>query len=295
MIPAFGLSPITKHTGVIMAEQDGWQAIARDGISGKLEDWLTLNLSAVGSKEGETVLAAFPPAELMEVTTGLTEPIDFATHGVHFVRELAQASPKPLSSFSSILDFGCGVGRLARLFKGFSGRYVGVDVDKRTVEWVRTSLPYVSANLNFPHEPLPFKDGEFACVISLSVFTHLTERDHLFYLSELCRVTQAGGILLLTVHGARALHRALTEEFVFNLVWCPREELEEADQILAADNGYKFIRQLGHLTSDNYEYGITFMAEDYVRNVWSRYFDVVDYRSGAIHDFQDIVVLTRKY
>ena len=51
----------------------------------------------------------------------------FAQHGRDIYAALDAASPKPLRSFASVPDFGVGSGRLARLFTGFDGRYVGVD------------------------------------------------------------------------------------------------------------------------------------------------------------------------
>ena len=124
--------------GEIRASQD----VAQAGINGDFEKWLNFNVAAVGTEEGKDGLAAFPPSELMQITTGLTDPVDFANHGVHFVRKLEQASPTSLKNFASILDFGCGVGRLARMFKGFLGRYNGVDIDERTVSWVHDNLPF---------------------------------------------------------------------------------------------------------------------------------------------------------
>jgi SAM-dependent methyltransferase len=199
-----------------------------------------------------------------------------------------------LAEFRSILDFGCGVGRVARLFAGFRGEYTGVDVDANLVNWVSENLPHVNAYLSVPRAPLPLENAAFDCVISISVYTHMNESDQLFYLGELQRVTKTGAILMLTIHGKRALHRALDEDFVFNLVCCPREELEGAKESLNTGSGYKFIRQLGHLTTEEYDYGITFISEDYVRNVWSDYFDVVSIADGALHDFQDIVTLRRR-
>lgn len=267
--------------------------IFRQGMSGDLESWLKVNLDAVGTPDGRTGLAPFPPKALMEVTTGLVEPLHFAQHGVHFIEELEKSSPTPLADFESILDFGCGVGRLARLFKGFKGKYTGVDVDGRTVDWVRDALPYVSANQSTPRLPLPFEDGQFDCVISISVFTHMTEEDQFFYLKELKRVTRPGAVLLLTIHGKRTVERSLTEDFIFDLLWCPRDELEDAKRSLENGSGFKFILHAGHLTSDEYDYGQTFINERYIRKEWGKFFDVVGISSGAIHDFQDIVALRR--
>jgi len=71
---------------------------------------------------------------------------------------------------------------------------------------------------------------------------------------------------------------------------------------------HAFILQQGHLTtigennevrtdkviSDPFEYGITFIPETYLRSHWLKWFEIIDYRVGAIHDWEDIVVLKPK-
>lgn len=47
-------------------------------------------------------------------------------------------------------------------------------------------------------------------------------------------------------------------------------------------------------SSEHYQYGITFVSEKYVRRHWAKWFHVDAVRHGAIHDFQDIVVLRAK-
>jgi len=89
------------------------------------------------------------------------------------------------------------------------------------------------------------------------------------------------------------------------------ESLNTAQQQFQSDK-HAFILQRGHLTSSKtsfwrrvigtrasnlsvieepFEYGISFIPEAYVRKHWGRWFEIADYWSGAIHDFQDIVVL----
>ena len=234
------------------------------------------------------MVSPFPPPELMRNTSGLTESRDFAAHGCDIVTALKQASPRPLSSFEHILDFGIGAGRVARMFKGLRGRYTGVDVDARHVAWI--ALDHANAVVSVPRLPLPFESGQFDCVISISVFTHMSEVDQFFYLSELARVTTSKAVLLLTVHGERALVRAETEETIFAMLDVPRATISQSRKILD-EKGFNFIRQQGHLTSDDYDYGISFTSERYIRGNWSKYFDVKAVIGGAIHDFQDIVVL----
>jgi len=263
----------------------------RDGVSGDLDAWVAFNRTeAFASPDGLKLVAPFPPTALMQNTSGLTVPQDFASHGCDILEALRKASPAPVNSFTSILDFGVGVGRLARMFKGLRGRYTGVDVDKRHVEWVSSALDHVTAVASTPRQPLPFTDNSFDCAISISVFTHMTQKDQFFYLEELSRVMRPGGLAFFTVHGERALQRAEAEQMIFQMLDVPREEIERTRRLFP-NPGFSFILQHGHLTSENYDYGITFIGKDYVKREWSRYFEVVDPGNVAIHDFQEIVVL----
>lgn len=261
------------------------------GINGDLDAWIDFNRKeAFDTPNGLDNVAPFPPKELIENTSGLTRQDHFASHGCDILQALSLASPKPLASFSDILDFGVGVGRLARLFKGFRGKYTGVDIDARHVAWVAENLDHVNAIVTTPRKPFPFAGKRFDCVISISVFTHMNENDQFFYLKELASITRPGAILMLTVHGERALHRAENEPDIFKMLAIPARSVKTTRQLFA-NEGFSFILQNGHLTTSEYEYGITFTPETYIRRTWNQYFDVLQVASGAIHDFQDIVVL----
>lgn len=265
------------------------------GIEGPLPAWLKLNESAMrlGEAEGGKI-APFPPLALMQETSGLNRPEDFGRHGADILRALSAVSPKPLNAFRSWLDFGVGAGRVARLFKGYRGTYVGVDVDPRMVEWVRVNLPWVRALRNVPRQPFLFPDNSFEAAVSISVFTHMDEKDHCFYLAELHRVTRPGAILMLTLHGEKALERARTEAHVLQLLGIPEEALEAAAAAMTHGAGFHFTRQDGHLTSLDYDYGVTFVNRRWIDAVWTKWFDIEAYAAGAIHKFQDIVVARRK-
>ncbi len=264
----------------------------RDGICGDLDAWIEFNRNgAFATPDGLAHIAPFPPTDLMQNVSGLVDPKDFAAHGCDILRALSIASPKPMNSYTDVLDFGVGVGRLARMFKGTRGHYTGIDVDMRHVGWVSTALDYVTGIATKPRKPLPFAASRFDCVISISVFTHMNEKDQFFYLSEIARVTRPGAKVFLTVHGERALERAETEKPIFDMLSVPEADINKT-RALFPSPGFSFILQQGHLTTGEYDYGITFTAKAYIEREWSRYFDVVEVRSGAIHDFQDIVVLT---
>ncbi|MGH8136476.1 MAG: methyltransferase domain-containing protein, partial [Steroidobacteraceae bacterium] len=265
------------------------------GIRGSLDPWLRLNeFTAFESVRARDLVAPFPPAALMHRTSGLDNDQHFAAHGGAIVRALAAASQKPLSEYRNLLDFGAGAGRLARMFKGFQGRYVGADIDAGSVAWIAGNLPWVQAVQTEPGRTLPFADAAFDAVAGISVFTHMNERDQFFYLDELRRVTRAGAMLFLTVSGARVLERAETESIIATMLALPKGGLAKARAAFDAGPGFCFLPQLGHLTSSRYEYGVTFISEAYIARNWSRYFELQDIVRGAIHDFQDIVVLRRR-
>ena len=273
-------------------------------------EWADLNRTAIFADPMlRRYVSPFPPEALMQNTSGLTSEADFAAHGAHFWIALSQASTKPLTEFASILDFGCGCGRLARMFKGHPGRIVGCDIDNRHVDWCSAALKYMETRLSPLRPPIPFPDNDFAAVISISVFTHLNEKSSRQFLQELARVCRPDGMLFLTVHGSRALERAISERSIRAMLDVP-DDLFEAGRRRFSRGQHAFILQQGHLTTggktaferllkrcmetDFFEYGISFIPEQYVRNTWSRWFDVIDYRAGALHDFQDIVVLRPK-
>jgi len=273
-----------------------------------LDQWVWLNRTGVFDDPTlRKFVSPFPPPELMENVSGLTSERDFASHGADFFIALSEASPRPLTEYGSILDFGCGCGRLARMFKGHPHKVAGCDIDRRHVDWVNRSLGHVQAKLSSVRPPIPYDDDEFDAVISISSFTHLNESAQDEFLSELHRVCQPNGTLFLTVHGQKALSRAINEQPIRDMIAVPDEPFRRA-QALFAQGKHAFILQQGHLTTvdrdassssgrlidEPFEYGITFIPEPYIREHWGKWFHVLDYRHGGIHAFQDIVVLTPK-
>jgi len=111
------------------------------------------------------------------------------------------------------LDFGCGVGRHARLLAEHFDRVVGVDVSEEMVRLARHFGAGVDG-LEFvvnPSERLTaFGDGEFDLVHSRLVLQHLpSEEAVLGYVGELARVLSPGGLLFFQVPVAEARRRRL--------------------------------------------------------------------------------------
>jgi len=274
-----------------------------------VDDWVSLNTGEIfDNPDFREYVAPFPPMELMHNVSGLESERDFAKHGGDIYEALNQAAGGGLTDFESTLDFGCGCGRLARMFKGHPHKVSACDIDPRHIAWVGDNLPYISATLTDVSPPLPYDDCSFDAIISISVFTHLNEKTQAGFLAELSRISKQGGRLYLTVHGECAMERAKKESKIRALINVDEAPFQAAQQAFGKGE-YAFILQQGHLTRKRqwfslkklfsggeivakpFEYGITFVPEAYIRKTWSNWFDIVDYRPGAIHSFQDIVVL----
>ena len=108
----------------------------------------------------------------------------------------------------SILDFGCGCGRVTRYWQGVTAaRVFGTDYNPTLIDWCSRNLRFAKFGVNQPIPPLSFADRQFDVIYAFSVFTHLTEDLQMAWIHELTRVLAPGGLLLLSTHGERYMGR----------------------------------------------------------------------------------------
>jgi SAM-dependent methyltransferase len=118
------------------------------------------------------------------------------------------------SAYERVFDFGCGCGRVARQLlqqRVRPKRYVGIDLHRGMIQWCNENLAPLAPEFEFRHHDvynysfnpegsaphvLPFGegDGAFTLVNAYSVFTHLTQSQAEFYLSEVSRILSPGGV-----------------------------------------------------------------------------------------------------
>jgi SAM-dependent methyltransferase len=168
---------------------------------------------------------------------------------------------------------------------------VGIDVDPTSVEWCRHNLPFGTFYVNAEEPPTALPDSRFGFAYAISVFSHLSEANQHAWLRELARVMRDGALLVITVHGRRALNRAAKEEKVLRMLEISPADLASAQSDVER-RGIAFISQPeGHL--NRALYGISFVTEEYARRSWTSAFECVGYESGALDDWQDAIVLRR--
>ena len=222
-----------------------------------------------------------PPPRLRHRVHGAFDEVAYLNAGNVIAREIAArwkrhaTSPEPV-----VLDFGCGPGRVAVHFKDAvpSARMFGSDIDREAIEWASSSLARIGTfDTNTLLPRTRYEDASFDLVYTVSVLTHLDEASQFLWLEELHRVLRPGGLLIATVHGALATQS------------CTPAELHTLN-----DRGFVFrTDRTGRFKLDGLpdSYQTTFHTAEYVRDHWTRWFDLVEYIEGGIARHQDLVVL----
>jgi SAM-dependent methyltransferase len=155
-----------------------------------------------------------PPPDLVYAITGHFDVEEYYETGRKHaagIRDLLVANGVSLDQLRSLLDFGCGCGRVVRHWQALENTKVqGSDYNPKLVEWCRDALPFANFGVNRLEPPLPFSADELEFVYAISVFTHLPEELQDAWLAELERVLAPGGLLLITTKG-RSWFDALTD------------------------------------------------------------------------------------
>lgn len=243
------------------------------------------------AQTGPAAATPVPPAELLYLATGTTDDDWFDRTGRQSVEELAlgaEAAGRTLESFRSVLDFGCGAGRVLRhLAPRLPGsRFAGCDVVGGPVVWLQSAMPSAEVAHTAGLPPLPWPDRSFDLVYGWSVFTHLDERYQDAWLAELRRVLEPGGVALLTVNGPTSWRWHIDGPIA------GEDALADLSRQLA-NRGFAF------WAGDGWEawfpdwYHTAWHLPAYVERRWSKWFDVVAIREAGAGGLQDLVVLRR--
>jgi len=150
---------------------------------------------------------AIPPSTLCEIISGRPDPdgsvyLSVGENCANGMDALLADSGLHLARFTSILDFGCGVGRVIRHVHSLTpAELFGNDINPQLIEWCRLHLPFARFSVSPSVPPLDYDDATFDFIYAFSVFSHLSEPQQHLWLDELRRVLRPHGCLLLTTHG----------------------------------------------------------------------------------------------
>jgi SAM-dependent methyltransferase len=191
---------------------------------------------------------------------------------------------KSIENFGSVLDWGCGSGRMLRYFPSAALKnLIGIDIDEQAIEWCRQAFPDGRFLAIAPDPPTPFAPESFDLIYANSVLTHLRQKDHLAWLRELFRLARPGAVLLLTTAGDRSWwgRKFPSSRFV---EWC-----------VGCNGFYEGGRNtnLDEIGAGDY-YRNVFISADYIWRHWSELFEIIDFVPGGIGNLQDLTILQKR-
>jgi SAM-dependent methyltransferase len=204
----------------------------------------------------------------------------------------------------SVLDFGCGWGRITRTFLSVTpaSKITGADVRPDAVEMARSLAPAINFSLMDPRPPAPlFEDASFDLVVGYSVFSHLSEDVAQSWIDEFARIVAPGGLVCITtrgrVHLLNSKGQAKNAATLSGHLKQYATMLEDFDAAIARYDAGEFVYVPtgggGMLTADFF--GEAIVPQSYVEKHWLDHFDLVEW----IDKFSDvgtqpIIVLKRK-
>jgi SAM-dependent methyltransferase len=158
--------------------RDVWDGLAE-------QDALHAILTDPTKKQGRWEIADF-------MATGIAETNTVLNH-------LAQIGRLP-SANGSVLDFGCGVGRVTQALAQRFSYCVGIDISQHMIQEADALNRYKHCRYITSSDPiLPFDDASFRFIYSNIVLQHMPQRFSVGYLKEFVRVLAPGGVLVFGV------------------------------------------------------------------------------------------------
>jgi SAM-dependent methyltransferase len=191
---------------LMTAPLPGRERLLRAGYRG-YERYLSLK-SSNGAPTGPPADLPLPPARLRVMVVSTAERDFFLESGrehAEWLRALLAEHGVEWEHLRSVLDLGCGCGRMERWWSQYEGpRLYGCDYNPDLAGWCADHLPFLDARVNDLAPPLPFDDVKpFGLIYAHSVFTHLTAELERSWLAEIRASLGPGDLFVFTISGER--------------------------------------------------------------------------------------------
>ncbi len=244
-----------------------------------------------------SLLPAMPSPRVQAQLTGLEGDVALADGFRVYRLILSAASAHLRRPLTSVLDFGCGWGRILRFFlRDLDPENVwGIDCVPEMIDLCARADRWSHYEVVAPLPPTSLPAERFDLIFSYSVFSHLSEAAHLAWLHELHRVLRPGGILVAStrerefiLHCAALRAQQETREFAQG---ARTAFPDTADSLSRYDRG-EFVHEPtgGGFVLDASFFGETCIPRSYVERVWSELFTILDYLDDRSSGLQNVVI-----
>jgi len=175
-----------------------------------------------------------PPSNLIFLIIGLRWATVYWRSGNEIFEEIQFVLKKnsiDLKPSDSVLDFGCGCGRIIRHFYYHikDVHFFGSDYNPQLIEWCKSNLLFAHFSTNKLLPPLEYGSDQFNLIYARSVFTHIGSELQKIWMHELRRVLKVGGYLYISTHGESTfikLDKNVIEELKSNGIASVNQNIE---------------------------------------------------------------------
>ena len=225
----------------------------------------------------------------LEISPSFKERYDF--YPLQRFEHILNRCDRSLTNFNSVLEFGCGEGRLIQNVINLipEAEIYGCDVIQELVDQCKRKFPRGHFIHNDVKPPIDFNDNQFDLIYTYSVFTHLTEENHLAWLQEFSRILKPGGVMIHSVKSYKFIRRAQ----LFSPENLPPYQLFEPLEEFEAKHPYHYVID----NPETPEYGLTTISKKYIQSKWPSYtkMEIIEYAEGFIEAYpegcHDLVLL----
>ncbi|MDM8566806.1 class I SAM-dependent methyltransferase [Candidatus Halobeggiatoa sp. HSG11] len=213
-----------------------------------------------------------PEPELIYLTQGhynVDEYKNSIIPGVMNLHKYLQHAGVNLQQIQSLLDFGCGSGRLLVGWHLLSPhiKLNGCDFNPKLLGWVQQNI-FEQCIRNDLTPPLSYPDDKLDLIYLISVFTHLSLDVQKMWIQEFKRVLKIGGYILITLHG---------EIYVRNGFWQEPDKIQQFLESGFAESG----------SDDGSNFYASYHSLDFIKQMMSG-FELIGYFPNGTIDNQRI-------
>lgn len=253
------------------------------------EEWEELYLEHARGERND--LLPFPSPEVQRITNA-RKGEDTAKHAISILDCVLSCVQdiRPIHRNMTILDFGCGWGRITRLLPFFFDLegISGSDANKELIDSANEKTPFIKHFHNESLKPLPFATSTFDIIFANSVFSHLSKKACLFYLDELYRIMKTKGVLVFSV---------LQEEHMNRFYNSPNQKKWIEGVMGSYSKASSMLDRDGFSWGDTKrwpEYGIAVMTDEWIKKALDETsLNYVFAKKGNHPDTQDYKVCTK--
>lgn len=266
-------------------------------------EWFELVIKSIEHRTVDGVELPRMPSDEMQRNTVGSSGEHALREGFNFycgIKQYAANLGLVLNRDSSILDFGCGWGRIIRFFlKDVAAENLyGIDVDPQLLDICLQTVGHGNYSKVNPLPPSGFPDNSFDIVYAFSVFSHLAEPVHIKWVEEFSKILKPGGILVATTQArsfielCRSLRGKIHDFAWYNAL---AGSFVDTDAALADYDSGKFLYSAtgGGEVRDASFYGEAVISPAYVKLKWTKYLTFCDFVDDPARCQQSIIVMQK--